>query len=369
MTSNDSGSAVDIDRSARLDRDICIIREALAPWAPRAVILYGSYGRGEGGWIEDEGAPMGCRPYNDYDLLVVGGRPIDPGALEELERRLTAEFGLRWVDLKQKPPWQLRVMPARIYTHDLRAGSSVIDGDPEVLGLVREVDPAKLSLREAETLFFTRLWTLTGGVQSRYRTEGVSGEEARFFRNQMSKCVLAAGDMALLLRGAYHTSYAERVERLTAEPSLAGLHDLFTWALGEKWRPAARSMSAQEVSDLYQGCAHLFMEQSMAALAGLYGRRLAGIREARARYGRDPRVLATRLVRALRSRSFSNERYMDTIWAQAHLVAYEEGRWKAPGDQDLRDAADLLGACGADVSDASDWDLLCAESARLRMMV
>ncbi|MEK9722450.1 MAG: hypothetical protein VW405_03045, partial [Rhodospirillaceae bacterium] len=328
-----------------------------------------SYGRGEGGWIEDPQAPMGCRPYNDYDLLIVGGRRIGTSVLKDLERRFSEEFDLRWVDLKQKRPWELRVMPARIYTHDLRAGSCVIAGDPEILELVPDVDPARLSLREAETLFFTRLWTLTGGIESRYRCDGVSGEDARFFRNQMSKCILAAGDMILLQHGCYHASYAERVARLTAHADIADHAELFTWALNEKRRPAAKRMSAEEVSDLYAESAQLFMEWSVKSLELLYGRRVADIRELRALHRRDPRNRVIRLVRAVRSRSLRNERYMNVVWAQAHLVAQEVGRWKASGDRDLKYAADLLRKCGSEVTTDSGWDRLRAESAHLRMAV
>lgn len=58
---------------------------------------------------------------------------------------------------------------------------------------------------DLDILYKTRMWTLLGSWSGPFRD--IEGEDARFFRNQMAKCVLAACDMILIKNRAYSTSY------------------------------------------------------------------------------------------------------------------------------------------------------------------
>lgn len=345
------------------------VRCTLAPWRPTAIILYGGYGRGEGSWIEDADAPYGWRPYNDYDLLVIGGRRIPRTDLCSLKTNLADSFGLRWVDLTQKRRWQLRMLPPRIYTHDLKVASKVVYGSAEVLDVVPEVDASALSLREAETLFLTRLWTVTGGVSEEELNAGTVGEQSRFFRNQMAKAVLAAGDMILLRHGAYHASYRERACRLSRMNTLTlgeRAKKLLAWAVQEKLRPTAVDMPASAVEEMYTQVLSFFLEQSFASIGALYQIDAQVIFDLRRAFYRDPWHLVKRAFRMVRLGSTHYEWYLRAVWAQAHVAASKDKR--RSDSQDLWAANDLLRRCGVTITDTNDWDALRKEASRLRML-
>jgi hypothetical protein len=69
--------------------------------------------------------------------------------------------------MSQKTPAELRKLNPSIYNYDLKYASKVIQGDPDVLNLIPEMDPSKLPLKEGKTLFFTRLWTLLGSLDEK----------------------------------------------------------------------------------------------------------------------------------------------------------------------------------------------------------
>ena len=331
--------------------------------------MYGGYGRGEGAWIVDESASFGCRPYNDYDILVIGGKQVPSENIADLKTRLAQEFGLRWIDLSQRPRWQLRLLPKRIHTYELREASKVVSGRKDILLSIRRCDPRTLSLREAETLFFTRLWTLTGGVSEEWLEQGLSGEDARFFRNQMAKCVLAAGDMILLENGDYHWSYRERYARLRrGDYSLSNEKvRMLACALREKLRPQDPPMSADEVQMMYSKARRFFLDSAMTVLGTLYRRELTSISDARAAFYTNGWSYVKRAARQIRLRSRRYDRYLSVVWAQAHLVAYKDSEWRRPDD--LEAAASLVKSAGGRIEGVPRWEVLRHTSAQMRLLV
>ena len=80
----------------RLERLIATrCREAMGD--STSVVLYGGYGRGEGAWFRNERGEW--RPYNDFDVVLVGANRVNSIRLRELRRSLTFELPVRWVDL------------------------------------------------------------------------------------------------------------------------------------------------------------------------------------------------------------------------------------------------------------------------------
>jgi len=157
----------------------------------------------------------------------------------------------------------------------LKYASKVIQGDPGVLNLIPEIDATKLPLKEGETLFFTRLWTLLGSLDEKGFKVERKGEESRFFRNQMAKAVLAVVDVLLLQKGAYHTSYKERVKRLiNLYPEKRDLIKLSELSLEEKLFPKAPNMKADDIEKLYQKVHHYFFCEMYKLLTKYYRRKI-----------------------------------------------------------------------------------------------
>jgi hypothetical protein len=259
------------EKISKLDTHLQQIVENVVSLCPelRAIILYGGYGRNEGSWIIEEGGD--CRPYNDYDILLVIENKIPNCIIDSLRKDLAKQIGIRWVDIGQKTPVELKKLKPSIYNYDLKYASKIIQGDPNILNFIPEIDASKLPLKEGETLFFTRLWTLLGSLDGKGFSVDLKGEESRFFRNQMAKAALAVVDVLLLQKGAYHPSYKERVKRLSKlYPKKIGLCELAEWALEEKLFPKAPNMEAYEIEKLYQKVHHHFFSEMYGLLTKCY---------------------------------------------------------------------------------------------------
>lgn len=238
-----------------------------------AIILYGGYGRCEGSWII--GSDGKYRPYNDYDILLIVENKISIEQIEFSRKDLAKQIGIRWVDIEQKTISELKKSKPTIFNYDLKNASRVIFGDPDILMVVPDINAARLPLKEGETLFFTRLWTLLGALEEDSLNTGLKGDASCFFRNQMAKAVLAVVDIKLLKKGAYHSSYRQRVERFFQHYSgKKELCELAGWALEEKLFPRSVEMSAQEVKQLYTIVHHHFLKEMYDLLTHYYGQKV-----------------------------------------------------------------------------------------------
>ena len=257
----------------RLEIDINRIKSALNSIRTISTILYGGYGRDEGSWVIENNGEY--RPYNDYDILLVIENKISVEQIELLRKDLAKQIGIRWVDIGQKTLAELKKTKSSIYNYDLKYASKVIQGDSDILNLIPEIDATKLPLKEGETLFFTRLWTILGSLGGKGFKVGLKREESRFFRNQMAKAVLAVVDVLLLQKGAYHPSYKVRVKRLTELYSeKRDLCELAEWALEEKLFPKAPDMTVDEIKKLYQKVYHYFFSEMYSLLTKCYRRKI-----------------------------------------------------------------------------------------------
>jgi hypothetical protein len=172
-----------------------------------AVVLTGSFGRDEGGVIRDrDGRVM---PLNDYDVLVLAPdtHPARVNRLHALGRDLAAEFGIDFVHFSVWP----NLAPAQHITignFDLRYGSRVLWGPPDLLATLPRFAAADIPLFEGLLLLYNRL----GGLLSAL---GQPRATPAYLRNQIMKGRMALGDWHLLRARAYDVSYATRRERFS----------------------------------------------------------------------------------------------------------------------------------------------------------
>ncbi|MFC1542949.1 hypothetical protein ACFL4K_00230 [Candidatus Neomarinimicrobiota bacterium] len=349
---------------AKLQSDLHVITGALSELQPHALILYGGYGRDEGSWIETEAGDVA--PYNDYDILAIVKRPVAVEELKKLGKELAAQIGIRWVDVGQKTTAQLARLKPSIYNYDLKYASKVIWGDADVLNLIPEMDPALLPLKEAETLFFTRLWTFLGSLEEGGFRQVLSGDASRFFRNQMAKAVLAVVDGWLLMKAAYHPSYRKRVRRFAdLYPDKKATLELAEWALHEKLRPQAPKMSPDEVLDLYHLVYRLYFADMLTILGRYYGRVAKGPEQIIRAMCWSPYALIYRLGMLLIRRTRAHERGLRLRAVQLYLaMAYREGEID---DRRLRKGICLLRRLDPAVSPDLTWHQARLRVAELRV--
>lgn len=185
-----------------------------------AVVLCGSFGRGEGGMRRNAAGRF--VPVNDYDLLVLAPdvSPRAREAFDALGTKLAADFGTDFVHFSLWPDLNGARTPT-IANVDLRYGSRVLWGDPELLEELPRFAGADIPPVEGLQLLYNRLGGLLTGLHWPGRTSG-RGSVDGYLLNQVMKARIALGDWRLLRHGAYDVSYRKRHERFAwLAPSFA----------------------------------------------------------------------------------------------------------------------------------------------------
>lgn len=249
----------------RQKRDTDIIVKTLLnalPERPTAILLYGGYGRGEGAWYEDENG--NTMPYNDYDVDVITDQKVTPEKRQELRKQMAKEIGIKWIDLGFISPDTIRQYQPTIQNIDLKEASTLLYGDRSVYDLFPKMEKEDIGIFDVEKLFQTRVWTFLGSWVGDFRYLDI--EEARFFKNQMAKAVLASCDLLLIANKSYVTSYQERAKKACSlYPQNARLKELATWAINEKLHPSSDSLSREKMIGLYSIVKDLFCESMKIA--------------------------------------------------------------------------------------------------------
>lgn len=235
-----------------------------------SIYLYGGYGRGEGSWrLEKVNGQLKARPYNDYDIALIVKKKFNLKELRQLENELKKHLDVKWIDLSQYKIINLKTFRATIKNYDFKYASKWIYGDKKVLDNIPKIDRKSIKLKDVETLYITRLWTLIGSFPLAGLTK-MSKEEEMFFRNQMAKCILAIIDNILVLNKEYDASYRIRVEKIKNFSDDVDLIELSRWALEEKLFPKSEGMTEKEIVELYKKVHGLFFKYFYSTLSLYY---------------------------------------------------------------------------------------------------
>lgn len=185
-----------------------------------AIVLTGSFGRGEGGVYQDDSGAW--RPVNDYDIFVVSPKNCS-AELKDLGESLVKELGLDYLDLGWTDgQWKHR--PLTVANYDLKYGSQVIAGDVAILNRLPAYASAELPIYEAAKLLLNRTAGLLTGLRGDMLGAGtLSADQRRYLSNQIAKAQMALGDSYLIRWGGYDASYRLRRERFAALAPGAGL--------------------------------------------------------------------------------------------------------------------------------------------------
>jgi len=182
-----------------------------------AIILRGSFGRGEGSvyYQKDE-----IRFLSDYELDVVtrssSSRSVFKLLSTQLSMDLGVKTGLRWarpdfLTRERIGPYVVGKTAPTISLYEIRYGSKTLYGDDFFRGAV-EINPLDIRLESGMYLLLNRM------AESIFymRPEKMRPEEEPEAYYWINKTILACAESLLLIWGQYHYSYAERGRRFAA---------------------------------------------------------------------------------------------------------------------------------------------------------
>jgi hypothetical protein len=263
------------EKKLKLNKDIKIIvdvinRSIMSPII--SIILYGSYGRGEGAYFKKNNQVF---VYNDYDILVIVKEKLSESDLNYIKKELLQKIEIKWIDISQKLFSELGRLKPSILNFDLKYGSSVIYGDQNVFDQIPLFRQEQITLLDVEILYFTRLYPFLITFEDGNFDLGYDEEKIRFFRNQLSKAVLAIVDSKLIRAKKYNSSYKIRSEILKAEYSKCKeIISLSNWALEEKMYPKGDFMSPFEMKKLFFKILNLYFDEMHLSLSLYYGKKI-----------------------------------------------------------------------------------------------
>jgi hypothetical protein len=199
---------------SHLQRAVEIIRSRMEP---HAIILRGSFGRGEGTIIIQNGQ---MNFLSDYEFDIAISSPRYRSLFAELSRQLTTEFGvetsLRWVRpdyirIGRVGPMPMGPAPITISLYESRYGSRTLYGH-DVISDNPPIDPGQILPMDVIRLVLNRM------AESLYympgTTEATHDELETYY--WVNKTILACAESLLLLWGQYHFSYEERGRRFAS---------------------------------------------------------------------------------------------------------------------------------------------------------
>jgi hypothetical protein len=191
-----------------------IVEAVLDRMEPHAIVLRGSFGRGEGTIVVSNGK---MRFLSDYEIDVATYSPFHRSLFRRLSGRLTTDLGvetsLRWV----RPDYLYRgrvgplptgAAPATISLYESRYGSQVLYGQ-DIIDEGPAIDPRDVQTESAALLMFNRM-AESLSYMSPVETSRWDRWTVYYWIN---KTILACAESLLLLWGNYDVSYEERGRR------------------------------------------------------------------------------------------------------------------------------------------------------------
>ena len=284
-----------------------------------------------------------------------------------LQNKLLKIIDIRWIDLGQKTIKELKKLKPSIFNYDLKYASKVISGQKNILENIPEFDASMLPLEEANILFRTRMWTLLGSLDGNGFKSNLTGDNSRFFRNQMAKAILSIVDICLLQKGAYHYSYKERVKRFQElyeyKKELSGLSK---WALSEKLAPKAPIMDKNEVLKLYSQVHKLYLNEMFVALGKRFYTKITTPEKLVVLWKYYPINILRRIAYLLIKRSMQYEKSIILDMAQLYLLT-ACGKYHINNEY-LRKANYLMKSLDYSIDLDLTWDKSRIQAAKMRLL-
>jgi hypothetical protein len=206
-----------------------------------ALVLVGSFGRGEGSIIVHDNGRI--EVLNDYDFFIIHKKSADL-----LSRKLLAEWefecasmtGIQWVDFSTIPEYYLPRVPISQLNFDLRWGGQVVAGRKDILDEIPKFNHEDIRLRDALDLLNTRFWCFIGTKPAIILNEAESLTQKDYFftLQQLCKAMVACGESYLILDCQYTVKYSKKALLLSNlktinESTLSLIEWAYSYKLGQ----------------------------------------------------------------------------------------------------------------------------------------
>lgn len=209
------GSAVEERIRSILVEIAEIAGQAIPAQNVRSLVLFGGYGRGEGGVAVIDGVE---HPHNNLDFLLITKNLSLPECnrskrdLNERLKSLKESRGIEF-DISLIPETKLSHSPCLVMWYDMRFGHKTILGDAEFVPSLRQFSLEKILPSDIRNLLVNRGTLLVINELLLNRGE-LSPAERKLFVKHAMKAVIGYGDALLYFLGAYHWSYVEKQKRM-----------------------------------------------------------------------------------------------------------------------------------------------------------
>ena len=228
-----------------------ILREIETHCSTEAVVLGGSFGRGEGSVKEAPGAE--AFPLNDYDIWVITRETESHTNFPAIAAAIKNQIGIDFVDLTNITSSSLSRLPCKQVFYDLRYGASIISGDAEILKKIPAYSNKQILKEDAILLLCNRLAGILGAFDSEHILNKSSLSD--YQKNQLIHMGIACGDAILIMKESYHSSYREKLNALKALFSDVSFLDtsaqkILTDAYQEKLYPNSVPVGHARIADL-----------------------------------------------------------------------------------------------------------------------
>ena len=279
--------------------------KVLSSFNPISIVLYGSYGRGEGAIYSNKNKD---KLFNDIDVLLIARKKIDTLKVEKIKNKLLKKIDVQWIDITQKTRIELKKSNASVFNYDLKYHSTILYGDMNILSLIPTIKSEEIEYNEIKILFFTRIWCFLGS----YKRGGINdleGYEAAFFKNQMAKIIFAIIDVILISNNKYVSSYYKKIEvfKELFSADYDSLNSYLSYALENKFSPSSDKILVSEIKSILSDLASEFFKVFSSGLSLSYNKEINGPEEIVGAFKKDHRLLIKKWMFNLFKPSRKNE--------------------------------------------------------------
>lgn len=272
---------------------------------PISIILYGSFGRGEGAIYSFKKED---KLLNDIDILLVVKKKISDKRIKNIKDKLLKKIDVEWIDITQKTQINLKNSNTSVFNYDLKYHSTILYGDVNILNLIPAIKKYEINYNEIKILFFSRIWCFLGS----YKRGGIvnlEGYEAAYFKNQMAKVIYAMIDVILISNNKYVSSYYKKIEVFKEffSADYDSLNGYLSYALENKFSPSSDKILVSEIKSILSDLASEFFKVFSSGLSLSYNKEINGPEQIVGAFKRDHRLLIKKWMFNLFKPSRKNE--------------------------------------------------------------
>jgi len=272
---------------------------------PVSIILYGSFGRGEGAIYSYKKED---KLLNDIDILLIVKKKISVNNIEKIKDKLLKKIDVEWIDITQKTKLELKNSNTSVFNYDLKYHSTILYGDMNILNLIPTIKKDEINYNEIKILFFSRIWCFLGS----YKKGGIvnlEGYEAAYFKNQMAKVIYAMIDVILISNNKYVSSYYKKIEVFKEffSADYDFLNSCLPYALENKFSPSNDKILVSEIRSILSDLASEFFKVFSPGLSLAYNKEINGPEQIVRAFKRDYRLLIKKWMFNLFMPSRKNE--------------------------------------------------------------